>query len=55
MEPVCYGIIGVDQITQKGHLPELLKISEAEVVAIADINPEMLQQLQKELPSPEFA
>ena len=36
MEPVRYGIVGLGQVAIKGHIPELLRIPDIEIVAMCD-------------------
>ena len=52
MEPVRYGIIGLGQIATKGHIPALQETAEADIVAIADVNPDALDAAAKKIGSP---
>lgn len=49
MTPVRYGIIGIGRIARKGHIPELQRIPEAEIAAIATRNPETRRELKETL------
>ena len=49
MEPVRYGIIGLGQVSRKGHIPCLLRMPEAEIVAIADMDDDALQQAASQI------
>jgi len=44
MEPVRYGIVGLGQVSVKGHIPELLSIPETHIAALCDPNEEALAQ-----------
>lgn len=37
MEPVRYGVIGLGQVSSKGHIPALRSLPQARIVAVADI------------------
>lgn len=43
MKPLHYGIIGLGQIAVKGHIPSIMGIEEASIVAISDVNPDALK------------
>lgn len=43
--PVRIGVIGCGRVTERHHLPALRSIPEAEVVALADINPDSLRRV----------
>ena len=49
MEPVRYGIIGLGQVATKGHIPSLLTIPDAKIVAIADVNPDALSAARESI------
>ena len=40
MEPVRYGIVGLGQVSTKGHIPELLRIPETQITAVCDSSDE---------------
>ncbi len=42
MKPVCYGIVGLGQVSTKGHIPELLRIPDTHIAAICDPDQEAL-------------
>lgn len=44
-------VVGYGFISGKGHVPAFLKRSDVEVVAVADICPQRLEQARKDLPS----
>ena len=44
MEPVRYGIVGLGQVSMKGHIPELLNIPETQIAALCDSSDEALSQ-----------
>jgi predicted dehydrogenase len=44
MEPVRYGIVGLGQVSMKGHIPELLKIPQTQITALCDVSGEALSQ-----------
>jgi predicted dehydrogenase len=50
MEPVLYGIVGLGQVSIKGHLPELLNIPEAEIAALCDVSDEARAQAARLVP-----
>jgi predicted dehydrogenase len=49
MEPVRYGIIGLGQISAKGHVPSLQSLAEAEIVAVCDLAPESVRKTAETL------
>jgi predicted dehydrogenase len=44
MKPVRYGIVGLGQVSMKGHIPELLKIPETRIAGLCDVSSEALSQ-----------
>ncbi|MCK5803827.1 MAG: Gfo/Idh/MocA family oxidoreductase, partial [Lentisphaeria bacterium] len=42
MKPLRYGIIGLGQISTKGHIPALMGMDEAHIVAVADVSADAL-------------
>ena len=51
MQPVKYGIVGFGQISQVAHVPELLSIPEAEIVAVATTDPEKHERIRSTIGS----
>ncbi len=50
MEPVHYGIVGLGQVSMKGHLPELLGIPDTQITALCDPNDDALSQAARLVP-----
>ena len=44
MKPVCYGIVGLGQVSTKGHIPELVKLPETRIAAVCDPDQEALSR-----------
>jgi myo-inositol 2-dehydrogenase/D-chiro-inositol 1-dehydrogenase len=44
MERLRYGIVGLGQVSMKGHIPELLHIPETHIAALCDVHDEALSQ-----------
>jgi predicted dehydrogenase len=44
MEPVRYGVVGLGQVSMKGHIPELLGIPETRIAALCDLSGEALSR-----------
>ena len=44
MEPVHYGIVGLGQVSMKGHIPELLTIPDTRITALCDSSDDALSQ-----------
>jgi len=50
MDAVRYGIIGLGQVASKGHIPSLLAIPDARIVALADTEPRALAAAKEQVP-----
>lgn len=50
MEPVRYGIVGLGQVSMKGHVPELLSIPDTQITALCDPNDNALSQAAQLVP-----
>ena len=50
MEPVRYGIVGLGQVSMKGHVPELLGIPDTQITALCDPNDDALSQAAQLVP-----
>ncbi len=50
MKPVRYGIVGLGQVSTKGHIPELMKLPDTEVVAVCDPDREALSRTTQLVP-----
>ena len=53
MEPVRYAIVGLGQVSMKGHVSELLKIPDTRVTALCDPNGDALAQAAQLVPDAE--
>ena len=42
MKPISYGVVGLGQVSVKGHIPELLSLPETQIVALCDPDEEAL-------------
>ena len=49
MTPVRYGVVGLGQVSTKGHIPSILQIPEAEIVAVADVNSDALDAMKRQI------
>lgn len=50
MKPVRYGVVGLGQVSTKGHIPELMKLPETEIVAVCDPDQEALTRTAQLVP-----
>ena len=50
MDPVRYGIVGLGQVSTKGHIPELLRLSEAQITALCDPREDALSDAVRLVP-----
>lgn len=48
---ITYGIIGLGQVSSKGHIPSLLRMPDAEIVAIADVDDNALREAARRIGS----
>jgi len=50
MKSVRYGIVGLGQVSTKGHIPELVRLPETQIVALCDPSEEALDRTAKLVP-----